>query len=411
MRSIIKIAIRNLIRYKRRTILTMSLITIGVVFVVLYIAVSGSFKSLIIGQITDSMLGHAQIHKKGYVASIDNLPLNLSMNMTEFNTIEDILKKQNTVEAYSARVKFGGMFSNFTETTNIRLNGVNPEKEFKTTPLLPKRITKGNASLNRGEILVPELLAQGMKIKPGSVIVIVATNRDGSVNGMQFTVSGILSSVVGTGGRDGYVNFEDAIELLRMEKPEVSEIAIRLKDFSNLADFEKVMKKTIMGLAGGGKPVYEAHTWEGLSPFANIANMVDVMTFFIRIMLIAIVLISIMNVMTMAVYERIREIGTISAIGTKPGKILAMYLTEGFFLGVAGSIAGVVLGFIIIAIINAVGVTFNFGRQEGLVINASLGTIQSIVIIVTVLVVSIAGGFYPAYKASRMEPVQALRHV
>jgi putative ABC transport system permease protein len=411
MRSIIKIALRNLIRYKRRTILTMSLITVGVVFVVLYIAVSGSFKSLIIGQITDSMLGHAQIHKKGYVASIDNLPLNISMNMTEFNTIEDVLKKQKAVESYSPRVKFGGMFSNFAETTNIRLNGVYPDKEFKTAPLLSRRIIDGSASLKKGEILVPELLAKGMKIKQGSEIVIVATNRDGSVNGMQFTVSGVLSSVVGPGGRDGYVNFDDAVDLLRMEKPEVSEIAIRLKNFDKLTDFEKIIKKTISDLSPAGKPVYEVHTWEGLSPFVNIAKMIDVMTFFIRIMLIAIVLISIMNVMTMAVYERIREIGTISAIGTKPGKILSMYLTEGFFLGIAGSVAGIIAGSVIIVIINAAKVTFNFGMQEGLVINASLGAVQSVLIILTVLIVSIAGGFYPAYKASRMEPVQALRHV
>jgi putative ABC transport system permease protein len=113
----------------------------------------------------------------------------------------------------------------------------------------------------------------------------------------------------------------------------------------------------------------------------------------------------------MAVYERIREIGTIAAIGTLPGKILSMYLTEGFFLGIAGSVAGIIAGSIIIIIINAAKVTFNFGMQEGLIINASLGALESIVIILTVLIVSIAGGFYPAYKASRMEPVQALKHV
>ena len=78
-----------------------------------------------------------------------------------------------------------------------------------------------------------------------------------------------------------------------------------------------------------GKPVFEVHTWEELSPFSNIAKMIDLMTLFIKIMLVAIVLVSIMNVMIMAVYERIREIGTIAAIGTPPGKILALFLAEG----------------------------------------------------------------------------------
>jgi hypothetical protein len=69
-----------------------------------------------------------------------------------------------------------------------------------------------------------------------------------------------------------------------------------------------------------GKPALEVHTWEGLSPFANIARMIDLMTVFIRVMLVAIVLVSVMNVMLMAVYERIREIGTLAAIGTQPNK-------------------------------------------------------------------------------------------
>ena len=72
------------------------------------------------------------------------------------------------------------------------------------------------------------------------------------------------------------------------------------------------------------KQIFELHTWEKLTPFYNIARMIDVMRFFIKLMLIAIVLISIMNVMIMAVYERIREIGTIAALGTVPGKILHM---------------------------------------------------------------------------------------
>jgi putative ABC transport system permease protein len=411
MQSIIKIAVRNLVRYKRRTLLTASLITTGVVFVVVYIAVSASFKNMIVGQITDSMLGHAQIHRKGYVASIENLPLNLTLNSDEFKQIENILKDNPDVEAYSPRLKFGGMFSNFVETTNIRLNGVYPEKENKTTPLLSGRITTGSYSLKRGEILIPELLASGMNIKPGDTAVIIATNHDGSVNGMQFTVSGVLSSVVGPGGRDGYIHFDDAVEILRMEKPEVCEIAIRVKSFSKLSAFEKSIKQSISNISKGGKQLYEVHTWEGLSPFVNIAKMIDVMTLSIRIMLIAIVLISIMNVMMMAVYERIREIGTIAAIGTLPEKILYMYVTEGFFLGVIGSVAGVSIGTVIIFIINIIKINFNFGMQQGLVLNASLSIPETIAIVLTVLAVSLAAGFYPAYKASKMEPVEALRHV
>src|SRR3989339_1091646 len=164
MTNLIKIAGRNLFRYKRRTLLTLSLIVIGVLFVASFMAVTGSFKTLMIGQITDSFVGHMQIHRKGYLAAIDTLPLTMNLRPQAIKKIEKVLKETPEIEAYSMRIKFGGMFSNFTETTNIRLNGVDPEMEAKTVPLLLPRIMEGEKALKKGEILIPELLARGMKV-------------------------------------------------------------------------------------------------------------------------------------------------------------------------------------------------------------------------------------------------------
>ena len=221
-----------------------------------------------------------------------------------------------------------------------------------------KRLSK------RGEIWIPDLMSRSMKVNIGDTVVIIATNKDGSVNGKQFKVAGVLESVTGPGGRDGYIHIEDAVEVLRMEEMEISEIAVRLKDFNKVNAFTDRLENLLSTeVSKQGTPIFEVHSWEKLSPFYNIARMIDIMTFFIKIMLIAIVLISIMNVMIMAVYERIREIGTIAAIGTLPGKILSMFVVEGFCLGAVGAVAGNVLGLIIMVIINHFGITFEFGRQ------------------------------------------------
>jgi putative ABC transport system permease protein len=412
MRNLFKIAIRNLMRYKRRTILTSSLIAIGVIFVLLFVGVTGSFKSMMTGQMTDSMLGHIQIHRKGYIASIDNLPLTMNMKPQAVKKMEKIFQGIPDIESYSPRIKFGGMFSSFNETTNIRLNGVNPEMEMKTLPLLASRITDGEKTIKKGEIVIPELLSRGMKVKVGDTIVVIATNKDGSVNGKQLRVSGIIESITGPGGRDGYVHIEDAMEILRMEEMEVSEIAIRLKDFGKLQAAHTTLTNRLSGeLNKQGKPAFEVHTWEALTPFYNIIRMIDIMTIFIKIMLIAIVLISVMNVMIMAVYERIREIGTIAAIGTLPGKILSMFVIEGFWLGVIGAVVGNVVGVGITFILKVAKITFDFGRQTGLVLSPSV-TIQDIAMIsLIVIVVAVLGSLQPAFKASRMEPIAALRHV
>jgi putative ABC transport system permease protein len=251
-----------------------------------------------------------------------------------------------------------------------------------------------------------------MKVKIGDTVVVVATNQDGSVNGKQFKVAGVLESATGPGGRDGYITIEDAAEVLRMEGREVSEVAIRLHDFGRLgAVSEQLTALLEQELNQQGKPIFELHTWEKLSPFYNIARMIDVMTFFMQLMLIAIVLVSIMNVMIMAVYERIREIGTIAAIGTQPGRILSLFLLEGLSLGIAGAILGNIVGAVIIFALNVSHITYDFGRQKDLLLQASIAPVDVLVLSVIVIAISVIASLQPAFKASRMEPIKALRHV
>ncbi|MBF0352195.1 MAG: ABC transporter permease [SAR324 cluster bacterium] len=418
MLKIAKIAYRNLLRYSRRTWLTVILISIGMVAVLLYVSLADSFKQLMIGQITDAMLGHLQIHRTGYVASIDNSPLNLNLSPVEIQQVETLVKQYPETLSYSVRLKFSGMLSNFQETTGIRLNGINPQQELKTLPLMEYRVLDENhnkiaePSLQPGEIWLPELLAKGLNVKRGDPVVIVATNKDGSVNGLNFTVSGVLGIVTGPGGKDGYMNMESARQLLRIDTTEANEISVRL---SNLNLAESISRKLGLELSslknGAGQPLFEVHPWSKLTPFANIAKIIDVLTLFVKGILIAIVLVSIMNVMLMAVYERIREIGTIAAIGTSPGKIRALFLTEGFFLGVLGSVVGSLIAVGIIQLLRWNPISFQFGANpEPLTLLPTIPVQQLVVTFIIVVVVSTLASLQPAFKASRLEPIEALRH-
>jgi putative ABC transport system permease protein len=415
MFDIIGIASRNLLRYRRRTTLTLLLIVIGMMAVLLFVAVAGSFKAMMVGQITDSLLGHLQVHRKGYVAAIDSLPLNLNMRPKMLAKLEEVLKAEPAIAAWSPRIKFGGMFSNFTETTSIRVNGVDPAREAAVVPLLPGRIAEGDKRdplVAPGQIVIPQLLARGLKVKVGDTVVVVATNKDGSVNGKTFVVRGIMEAVTGPGGRDAYIHIDDARALLRMSEAEVSEIAVRLKDFTQLERSGGRLKAAVEALTNQeGKPMLEVHDWTQLSPFANIAKMIDLMTLFIKIMLVSIVLVAVMNVMIMAVFERVREIGTIAAIGMPPERILALFLAEGLMLGVIGSIAGIALSLAAIFGINLWQPTFDFGQQKGLVMAPSIAAGDVLTIAAMVIVVAVLASLQPAWKASRMDPITALRHV
>jgi len=393
------------------------LITLGVLMVILFSGLAGSFKEMMIGQITDSNLAQMQIHKKGYVSSIDTSPLNLTINQKGYKKIEKLLKENPDVEAYSPRIKLSAMLSNFKETTNIRLNAIDPKKERKVCPNVSDRMKFSGSEipdilLKSGEIIIPEKLAKGLKIKIGDPVVLVANNKDGSVNGLNFTVAGVIESLVGPQGKEGYMHIEDARSLLRMEKPEIIEIALRIKKFDKLDDVYTDIESALTEFKNKkGKLAFEIHTWEKLSPFANIARMIDFMTISMKLIMIAIVLISVLNVMMMSVYERVREIGTMSAIGTAPGKIMGLFLAEGLSLGLISTLAGNIIGIVGIYFLNIYKIPFAFGRNTIYLLSPTISFSELVWVTSIVLLISVFATLQPAYKASKMEPVDALGHV
>lgn len=421
MKNILKIAWRNLFRYTRRTVLTGSLIAIGVILMVVFSGVGRTFTAEVIGMLTNSSLGDLQIHSAGYIESIDSMPLDMTMDAEGTQCVEEILQANDEIKAYSKRIRFGGMISNYEKTISVRFTAVVPEMEAETCPDLPERILNHDSDdpqfIKLGEILVPENIATALRLEVGGDVVLVATNKDGSVNGMNFIVGGISENLMGPTGRDAYLHLEDAKSLLRIEEEEASqgeitEIAIKLKDFGQV---DTVYDQLLLALGGiqsseGRSLFFEVHTWAQLSPFQSMANMVDLLIAMIRIVLIAIVLISVMNVMIMSVYERISEIGTLASIGTSPGRILSLFLTEGVSLALLSSLAGSLVGIGILFYLQVTTFTFQMGMLK-MTIAPSIPVKDVIVTVLLVVGISVASGFQPALKASRLEPVEALRHV
>jgi len=139
--------------------------------------------------------------------------------------------------------------------------------------------------------------------------------------------------------------------------------------------------------------------------------MIDLLTLFIKVILVSIVLISVLNVMVMAVYERIREIGTIAAIGTQPRRIMGLFLVEGLLLGVFGTLIGVALSLGAIFLLNIHKVTFAFGQQSHIVLAPTIGAWDVVAACVVVIVVASLASVQPAWRAARMDPIAALRHI
>jgi putative ABC transport system permease protein len=416
MKNIIIIAWRNLSRYTRRTLLTSSLIAAGVALVIIFGGIGNSFKTEVIGILTNSNLGEIQIHKKGYFGSLDNMPLDIMISENGLKQIKTLLDNNPEIKSYSERIRFGTMVSNFAQTTNMRITAIYPDKETKTCSNLVKRIKEGDSNpetfVKPGSIVIPQNVAFGMNLKVGNDVVLVATNKDGSVNGLTFKISGISENIFGPQGRDGYMHIDDARSLLRIDNGEITEIAVKLNNFNKLNRTYLQLKKELLKIKGEkvNTPLFEIHTWEELSPVASIAKIVTLLVVMIRIVLIFIVLISILNIMMMSVYERIGEIGTIASIGTLPSKILTLFLTEGIMLGFFSAIAGNILGIITLLIVSAAKLNFKFLIME-LTLAPQIPTAEVLLTMISVIIISALASLQPALKASKMEPVEALRHV
>lgn len=189
----------------------------------------------------------------------------------------------------------------------------------------------------------------------------------------------------------------------------MSEVVIRLKNVDSLEKVMKQLKPLTLLKNANDKPIFEVHAWKKLSPFYNIVKMLDIMDISIKIILISIVLISILNVMVMSVYERIKEIGTIAAMGTTPSTITKLFLAEGLMLGIFGATIGSIVSYIIVIVINAVGISFSFGRQDLLTLNPTLSLKEVLVVSIIVIIISLIASISPARKAAKLNPVDALR--
>ena len=113
----------------------------------------------------------------------------------------------------------------------------------------------------------------------------------------------------------------------------------------------------------------------------------------------------------MSVYERVSEIGTISAIGTLPSKILWLFVAEGFLLGLISAVLGNIISVLGLFLINLAEFHFSFGRMKDILLTTSISVDELVMVSIIVIIISVVSSLHPAYKASKMEPVDALRHV
>lgn len=431
--ALLKLALRNLLRNKRRTAITFVALVAGVGAMV-------SIKGFIIGQrrqiLENQMrgnLGALQVHRKGYVENVLGSPLTLDFADTP--ELRARIAQVPGVTAVSPRIEFGAQVSTPDKkpqpedgselpeadrgaTSFLMLTAFDPALEKQVTPKRWEWVTWGRGEMMESgaaeQIVLNDDFAKGVDVpmwKRGTELppieqrlAVLAPDRDSSLNGVNVVMVGTLASATPNDRRMGVISLGAAQNLLRMEG-RVTEYGI---DIANTADLEKT-RDAVAAVLG---PDFEVHTWEQRIPFVkDIVNTQDFVFGVVSSIFLFVVLLGVVNAMLMSVLERVREIGTMLAVGMKRRQIVSLFIGEGVVLGLIGGTIGALLGFAWVSYMNAKGISIPApGASVPSILRPSVElTFVGRAIVQATLGAALAS-LWPAWRASRLRPVEALAH-
>lgn len=409
--TLLKIASRNVLRNRRRSIITLIGIGIGLTLIIFFQGVISGMDKQITDNFIRAQAGHIQLYAQGYSEKSRLLPLDITLAESE-ELLEEI---QNTpgIVGVSPHIRFRAILGLKSETTGAMALAIQPEAE-RITGVIASAIMEGGSYLDNqpGYMLVGKQLAEDLKLHVGSVPMLVANTATGALNAGRFEVKGIFYT--GYPQYDGSVvviNLTDAQRLLGLVG-RITEIAVSLNDV-DLTDRTAMLLN--QRFAGKG---IELQTWKEIG-----AAIWQTLTFrqwllsVISFIVIAVAMLGMINTMLMAVFERTREIGTMMALGATRPQLLTLFVFEGQLLGAAGGLLGGLFGGGLVKYLSVVGISppssiaSVLSAPIGNIVYAEFSWFWILVFFVFAQLVSILASFYPAYLASKQEPVTALRHV
>jgi putative ABC transport system permease protein len=399
-------AARNVGRNRRRSAITGIAILFGVLAILFLRGFIEGTQKLMTDDVVKGRSGALQIHKKGFIDSKEASPT--SLNMPYDQALLDRIRAVPNVTAAAGRIQFQGLISNGTTQTMVVARGVDLEREKQVTPLNDTTVMEGGRNLKPGDQkygLIGFELGETFHIKPGQTVTVQTSSPGGRSNAVDVEVVGMTSSNFPfENKRVMTLPLKSAQALVGLEG-RVTEIAVGVNDLSEL-------NATVAALEKELGPEFEVHPWQTLQPFVrDVINRQALVLGFISFVLAVIVITGIINTMLMSVFERVREIGTLLAVGVRRRQVMGLFILEGGLLGVVGGVTGAVLAKLILAAIAAKGIPLQLASTSAKSMLRPDASFKWVIGAVVVAIVgSILASMWPAFRASRLNPVDALRN-
>lgn len=400
---LLKLALRNVLRQRIRTGMTLGAVVFGVAVLIL----AGGFIQDIFVQLGEAIIhsqtGHLQIFKQDFLDKGSRAPERFLIDKP--GEIAKAIEGQPGVDAVMGRLFFSGLMNNGRRDLAIIGEGVEPAKEAKLGSFI--QITAGRQleDRDRDGILLGQGVAHNLGLKPGDRATLVLNTGDGSMNSLDFVVVGVFQSFSKDfDARAVRIPLPAAQELLATSGTNLIVVS--------LADTQDTDSAFAALTARFAKSGIEVRSWRTLSDFYDKAvQLYDRQFGFLQLIVLLMVLLSVTNSVNMSVFERQGEFGTMQAMGNSRQEVSRLILLESSLIGVGGAILGMVTGLLAAAAISAIGIPMPPPP------NANVGYIATIrPDLWTVLVAGIVGvsstvlaAILPALKIARIPVVDALR--
>lgn len=407
----ISLAWRNLWRNHRRTLITLAAIALSVTLVQAFHNLSHG----VYQRMTDSGVragsGHLSIYSGDYVNSRDE---KLSWPLADIGARVSALPG---VEAALPRLYLPGLAQSSRESRGIMLTGIDPQAERLINPFL-KNIPAGEMirSLDGRDALVGYRLLRELKLKPGQKLVVTVQGIDGELASELFRIRGVIDT--------GLKDVDSSLIMVGRQKAaamvghadNIHELAVIL----DRADRDRQVHPALEQLLSGQDELVVV-PWDVAMP--NLANAIKLdyaSQKFIFIIILLIVTIGVVNTQLMSVMERFREFGVILAMGATPGRLRLLVLTEALLLGLMAMVIGTLLGSLATLYLIRVGIDLRRFVPETLevggvvfepVLRATWDVGYMVQIAIYVVILALLAALYPARKAGRIQPVEAMRKI
>ena len=398
---------RNVWRSKIRSGVVIIAITLGVFAGVFTLAFMRGMANQRLESAIKTEVAHIQVHNPKFLEVSD------IENYFDFSEkVLDEIQNDSLVLAASRRLILNAMINSAEKGSGIRLFGIEPERE-KNVSDISQKLIEGNylEPLKRGNpIIIGNKLAQKLDVRLGSKLVVGLLDANGYPIYTQFRVGGIFQTVnTPFDETTAFVDFSNLKNLSALPGDPAHEIAVYLKDKENIDVETSLLKERYSSLL--------IQEWQEIMPeLSYLTESMDLyMYIFILIILLALGF-GIVNTMLMVVLERIKEIGMLMAIGMNKKKIFSMIMLETVFLSLTGGVLGIILGTSVSEYFHTRGLDLSGLYGEGFSAIGYDSVIYTIVqpqmiIIITFLVIltGILASIYPALKALKLNPAEAIR--